>query len=285
MHASPYVVGRLAGPYNGRRVQRARSPQGLTPPGTERGRALVGRAGRRDGRGGCAARRGLGRATARPVRHQCDLRAPCRAPGAAADASRNARDAGRDAGRVRTLGSGAWLEIGAPADLPVLREGLAGGVASFWEWLEADAERAGPDAYAHALRAFHEMARALPDRAAGVESVRAAGGSLDQRRGDRRDRRRAGGRAPHPERGALGIAAPVARRPGHPRRCARRQPPALRRRVRVDRLRPDRARSGAGRSRLLRSGGAAVSVAPSTSSTPCSPRTARARSSAPSCVS
>ena len=44
----------------------------------------------------------------------------------------------------------------------MLREGLAGGVASFWEWLEADSERAGPDAYAHALRAFHEMARACP---------------------------------------------------------------------------------------------------------------------------
>jgi hypothetical protein len=57
---------------------------------------------------------------------------------------------------------GRGSEIGAPADLPVLREGLAGGVASFWEWLEADSERAGPDAYAHALRAFHEMARACP---------------------------------------------------------------------------------------------------------------------------
>ena len=36
--------------------------------------------------------------------------------------------------------------VGAPADLPVVREGLEGGVASFWQWLEADSERAGPEA-------------------------------------------------------------------------------------------------------------------------------------------
>jgi hypothetical protein len=52
--------------------------------------------------------------------------------------------------------------IGAPADLPVLREGLAGGVASFWDWLDADGERAGPEPYAVALRAFHDVARECP---------------------------------------------------------------------------------------------------------------------------
>jgi hypothetical protein len=52
--------------------------------------------------------------------------------------------------------------IGGPADLPVLREGLAGGVASFWEWLDADGERAGPEPYAHALRTFHDIARDCP---------------------------------------------------------------------------------------------------------------------------
>jgi aminoglycoside phosphotransferase (APT) family kinase protein len=57
---------------------------------------------------------------------------------------------------------GRGCEIGAPAGLPVVRDGLAGGVASFWEWLEADSERAGPAEYAHALRAFHEMARECP---------------------------------------------------------------------------------------------------------------------------
>lgn len=52
--------------------------------------------------------------------------------------------------------------IGAPAELPVLREGLDGGVVSFWEWLDADAERAGPRPYALALRAFHDVARDCP---------------------------------------------------------------------------------------------------------------------------
>ena len=52
--------------------------------------------------------------------------------------------------------------IGAPADLPVLREGLEGGVASFWTWLDADGERAGPVPYAEALRAFHDVARDCP---------------------------------------------------------------------------------------------------------------------------
>jgi aminoglycoside phosphotransferase (APT) family kinase protein len=52
--------------------------------------------------------------------------------------------------------------IGAPADLPVLRAGLEGGVASFWRWLDADGERAGPEAYALALRAFHDVARDCP---------------------------------------------------------------------------------------------------------------------------
>jgi aminoglycoside phosphotransferase (APT) family kinase protein len=52
--------------------------------------------------------------------------------------------------------------IGAPADLPVLQDGLEGGVASFWQWLDADAERAGPRPYALALRAFHDVARACP---------------------------------------------------------------------------------------------------------------------------
>ena len=52
--------------------------------------------------------------------------------------------------------------IGAAADLPVLRDGLEGGVASFWDWLDADAERAGPRAYALALRAFHDVARDCP---------------------------------------------------------------------------------------------------------------------------
>jgi aminoglycoside phosphotransferase len=44
----------------------------------------------------------------------------------------------------------------------VLREGLAGGVASFWGWLDADGERAGPEPYAHALRTFHDIARDCP---------------------------------------------------------------------------------------------------------------------------
>jgi thiamine kinase-like enzyme len=44
----------------------------------------------------------------------------------------------------------------------VLRAGLAGGVASFWDWLDADGERAGPVAYAHALRTFHDIARDCP---------------------------------------------------------------------------------------------------------------------------
>jgi Ser/Thr protein kinase RdoA (MazF antagonist) len=57
---------------------------------------------------------------------------------------------------------GRGCEIGAPADLPVVRDGLDGGVASFWQWLEADAERAAPQDYAHALRSFHEMARDCP---------------------------------------------------------------------------------------------------------------------------
>ena len=52
--------------------------------------------------------------------------------------------------------------IGAPADLPVLRDGLEGGVASFWQWLDADGERAGPRPYALALRAFHDVARDTP---------------------------------------------------------------------------------------------------------------------------
>ena len=52
--------------------------------------------------------------------------------------------------------------IGAAADLPVLREGLAGGVASFWDWLDADGERAGPGSYARALRLFHDVARQCP---------------------------------------------------------------------------------------------------------------------------
>jgi Ser/Thr protein kinase RdoA (MazF antagonist) len=52
--------------------------------------------------------------------------------------------------------------IGAPADLPVLRDELEGGVASFWAWLDSDAERAGPEAYALALRAFHDVARDCP---------------------------------------------------------------------------------------------------------------------------
>jgi hypothetical protein len=52
--------------------------------------------------------------------------------------------------------------IGAPADLPVLRDGLEGGVASFWRWLDADDERAGPQPYALALRAFHDVARDCP---------------------------------------------------------------------------------------------------------------------------
>jgi hypothetical protein len=52
--------------------------------------------------------------------------------------------------------------IGAPAELPVLRDGLDGGVVSFWEWLEADGARAGPKPYALALRAFHDVARECP---------------------------------------------------------------------------------------------------------------------------
>ena len=44
----------------------------------------------------------------------------------------------------------------------MLRDGLAGGVASFWEWLDADGERAGPEPYALALRAFHDIARDCP---------------------------------------------------------------------------------------------------------------------------
>jgi hypothetical protein len=57
---------------------------------------------------------------------------------------------------------GRGCEIGPPADLPVLREGLEGGVASFWAWLVADAERAGPEQYAPALRAFHDAVRECP---------------------------------------------------------------------------------------------------------------------------
>lgn len=52
--------------------------------------------------------------------------------------------------------------IGAPAQLPVLRDGLEGAVVSFWVWLDADGERAGPESYAHALRAFHDVARDCP---------------------------------------------------------------------------------------------------------------------------
>jgi hypothetical protein len=52
--------------------------------------------------------------------------------------------------------------IGPPADLPVLRDGLEGGVASFWRWLDSDGERAEPAPYALALRAFHDLARDCP---------------------------------------------------------------------------------------------------------------------------
>jgi hypothetical protein len=38
---------------------------------------------------------------------------------------------------------GRGCEIGPPAGLEVVREGLEGGVGAFWQWLEADAERAG----------------------------------------------------------------------------------------------------------------------------------------------
>jgi hypothetical protein len=57
---------------------------------------------------------------------------------------------------------GRGSEIGPPADLPVVREGLEGGVASFWQWLDADDERAGPEQYAPALRAFHDAVRDCP---------------------------------------------------------------------------------------------------------------------------
>jgi aminoglycoside phosphotransferase (APT) family kinase protein len=57
---------------------------------------------------------------------------------------------------------GRGCEIGAPAELPVVREGLEGGVASFWQWLDADAERAGPEQYALALRAFHDAVHDCP---------------------------------------------------------------------------------------------------------------------------
>jgi hypothetical protein len=52
--------------------------------------------------------------------------------------------------------------IGGPAALPVLRDELEGGVASFWTWLDADGERAGPEPYALALRRFHDVARDCP---------------------------------------------------------------------------------------------------------------------------
>ena len=145
----------------------------------------------------CAAGRGLGPATARPVRHECDLRAPCRAPGPAADASRNARDAGRDAGRVRTLGSGAWLGDRSAGGSSRAASGARGGRRLL---LGVARGRRGAGR-SRCLRprapCFSRDGADLPHRAAAVESVRAAGGSLDQRRGDRRDRRRAGGRAPH----------------------------------------------------------------------------------------
>ena len=57
---------------------------------------------------------------------------------------------------------GRGCEIGPPAALPVVRDGLEGGVASFWAWLEADGERAGPEAYAPALRAFHDAVHDCP---------------------------------------------------------------------------------------------------------------------------
>jgi Ser/Thr protein kinase RdoA (MazF antagonist) len=53
-------------------------------------------------------------------------------------------------------------EINAPADIAIQREGLEGGVASFWHWLQADGERAGPEPYALALRLFHDIASDCP---------------------------------------------------------------------------------------------------------------------------
>ncbi|HEY1479301.1 MAG TPA: phosphotransferase [Gaiellales bacterium] len=57
---------------------------------------------------------------------------------------------------------GRGCEIGAPADLPVVRDDLDGGVASFWAWLDHDGERAGPDDYGPALRAFHDAVHDCP---------------------------------------------------------------------------------------------------------------------------
>ena len=57
---------------------------------------------------------------------------------------------------------GRGCEIDPPADLPVVREGLEGGVGAFWRWLDADAERAGPEQYARALRAFHDAVHDCP---------------------------------------------------------------------------------------------------------------------------
>jgi hypothetical protein len=57
---------------------------------------------------------------------------------------------------------GRGCPVGAPAAVPVVRGGLEGGVASFWQWLDADAERAGPEQYGLALRGFHAMALECP---------------------------------------------------------------------------------------------------------------------------
>jgi Ser/Thr protein kinase RdoA (MazF antagonist) len=57
---------------------------------------------------------------------------------------------------------GRGCEIDPPADLPVVREGLEGGAGAFWRWLDADAERAGPEPYARALRSFHDAVHDCP---------------------------------------------------------------------------------------------------------------------------